>query len=30
MMHEFLEIDKPKFGKVRDMFSFMERERKAS
>ncbi|WP_208988266.1 response regulator [Labrenzia sp. VG12] len=30
VMHEFLELDTPKFGKVRDMFSFMERERKAS
>ena len=30
LMHQFLELDTPKFGKVRDMFSFMERERKAS
>ncbi|QDG75589.1 response regulator [Labrenzia sp. PHM005] len=30
LMHEYLEIDKPKFGKVRDMFSFVSRERKAS
>jgi len=30
IMHQFLELDTPKFGKVRDMFSFMERERKAS
>ncbi len=30
LMHQFLELDTPKFGKVRNMFSFMERERKAS
>ncbi|WP_157140001.1 response regulator [Roseibium aggregatum] len=30
LMHKFLELDTPKFGKVRDMFSFMERERKVS
>ena len=30
LMHEYLEIDKPKFGKVRDTFSFLSRERKAS
>ncbi|MHA7776231.1 response regulator [Roseibium sp. M-1] len=30
IMHQFLELDKPKFGKTRNMFSFMERERKAS
>lgn len=30
LMHDYLEIDKPKFGKVRDVFSFIERERKAS
>ena len=30
IMHQFLELDTPKFGKMRDMFSFMERERKAS
>ena len=30
IMHEYLELNTPKFGKVRDMFSFMERDRKAS
>ncbi|WP_150497230.1 response regulator [Roseibium aquae] len=27
LMHSYLELDTPKFGKVRDMFSFLERER---
>jgi len=30
IMHKFLGLDNPKFGKLRDMFSFMEREAKAS
>lgn len=30
IMHEFLELDTPKFGKTRDMFSFLGREKKAS
>jgi len=30
IMHEYLELDMPKFGKVRNMFSFMERDRNAS
>jgi len=30
IMHGFLELDAPKFGKVRDMFTFLGREAKAS
>lgn len=30
IMHKYLELDTPKFGKVREMFSFLDRERKAS
>jgi len=30
LMHRFLELDAPKFGKMRDMFSFSAREKKAS
>ncbi len=30
IMHQHLDLDAPKFGKVRDMFSFLERERKTS
>ncbi|GAA0786177.1 response regulator [Roseibium denhamense] len=30
IMHEYLDINAPKFGKVRDMFSFLARDKKAS
>ncbi len=30
LMHQYLEIDAPTFGKVREMFSFSSRDRKAS
>ncbi|WP_428641199.1 response regulator [Roseibium sp.] len=30
IMHQFLELEAPKFGKERDMFSFLSREKKVS
>jgi len=30
LMHKYLELDAPKFGKVRDMFSFLQREQQTA